>query len=165
VLLGDSLTDWGEWHELLGFPAANRGISGDTTDDVLDRLDDVLARPPRTLALLIGVNDLIRGASVDRTVAGIEKIVARVREKAPQTQIIVQSLLPAATLYGDLNAKIDAVNARIGTSSTYAYLDVASALRGPDGTLDARFTTDGLHLSGEGYKAWAAVLAPALTRP
>ena len=47
VMLGDSLTEWGNWHELVPeFRVINRGIAGDTSSGVLDRLEEVIARRP-----------------------------------------------------------------------------------------------------------------------
>jgi lysophospholipase L1-like esterase len=166
-MLGDSLTDWGEWHELLGRPAANRGIAGDTTHDVAARLEDALDPPPRTLVLLIGVNDLLRGATAESTSRNILALVAEIRRRSPTTRVIVQSLLPvgARPPSGDLRERIDTVNTHLAAEASragYEYLDVASALRTPDGWLDPRFSTDGLHLSGAGYQTWATALAPIL---
>ena len=166
VLLGDSLTDWGEWPELLGRPVANRGIAGDTTEDVRARLGDVLATRPKTIAMMVGVNDLLRGGTEKGTGDGVLALVEEIRKQAPGTRLLVQSLLPVrAPGDGELNARIARINARLAEGATaggYRYLDIAHALRGTDGRLEQRFTLDGLHLSGEGYRAWAGVLGPAL---
>jgi len=166
VLLGDSLTDWGEWHELLQRAVVNRGIAGDTTGDVRARLGPVLSATPKTIALMIGVNDLLRGGTVDSTADGVLAIVKEIRAKLPGTRLVVQSLLPIR-VPGDeeVNRWIVRVNDRLAAGAAaggYQYLDVAKALRARDGALDQRFTTDGLHLSGEGYQAWAKVLRQAL---
>src|SRR5262249_19281703 len=63
VVVGDSLTQRGEWWELLERPVANRGISSDTIADVRARLDDIVALEPRVLFLCIGVNDLFSKTS------------------------------------------------------------------------------------------------------
>ena len=66
IFLGNSITNGGEWAELLGNPhAKNRGISGDTTQGVLDRLSTITKGKPSKIFLLIGTNDLSRGKSVD----------------------------------------------------------------------------------------------------
>src|SRR5436305_980393 len=61
VVLGDSLTERGEWWELLERPVANRGIANDTVATVRARLDDVVALSPRVVFVLNGVNDLFDG--------------------------------------------------------------------------------------------------------
>lgn len=166
VLLGDSLTDWGEWHELLQRSVVNRGIAGDTTEDVRARLGAVVRATPKTIALMVGVNDLLRGGTVEGTTDGVLAIVGEIRAKLPGTRLIVQSVLPIR-VPGDeeVNGWIAQVNARLAAGAAaggYDYLDVARAVRAADGALDQRFTTDGLHLSGEGYQAWAKVLRQAL---
>jgi lysophospholipase L1-like esterase len=60
VLLGDSITAGTDWNALLpSFDVANRGISSDTTDGVLGRIDKIVAMHPRCVALMIGINDLL----------------------------------------------------------------------------------------------------------
>jgi lysophospholipase L1-like esterase len=163
VLVGDSLTDWGEWDELLGRPVANRGIAGDTTRDVAARLDAVIgARPPATVALMIGINDLLRGDSADATAERVLAVAADIKRRAPASRVVLQSLLPVSASESGVNERVAAVNARLSASAArlgLVYADVAAAVRGPDGALDPRFTGDGVHLLGDGYRAWAAALA------
>ena len=60
VFLGNSITDGGEWNELLANPRVkNRGISGDRSGWLLDRLDPIVGGHPKKLFLMIGVNDLL----------------------------------------------------------------------------------------------------------
>ena len=155
VFLGDSVTDFGEWSELLGRPVANRGIAGDTTEDVLARLPAVLAVRPRQVYLMIGINDLLRGDPVDQVAARHADIVARLRAGGID-RVVVQALLPInpglARVSLD-NPTIAAFNAKLPGA-----VDVATGLRNPAGELDARFTLDGLHLNGPGYRAWADAL-------
>src|ERR1035437_634694 len=62
VMLGDSITEWSDWRELLpNADVINRGIRGDTSDGVLERLPEVIRRNPRIVVLMIGVNDLYIG--------------------------------------------------------------------------------------------------------
>ncbi|HKM19400.1 MAG TPA: hypothetical protein VJY14_05000, partial [Aliarcobacter sp.] len=55
MMLGDSITDEGEWSELWGKVVQNRGISGDTTSGVLDRLYTV-NKNIKKVFIMIGVN-------------------------------------------------------------------------------------------------------------
>ena len=71
VFLGDSITEAGPWEELFpGIRVRNRGIGGDTTGGVLRRLEQVTSGGPAKVFLLIGTNDLGRGASEAEIVAG-----------------------------------------------------------------------------------------------
>src|SRR5215470_4664517 len=54
VVVGDSLTERGEWWELLDRPVANRGVAGDTVEAVRARLDDIAALDPRVVFVLVG---------------------------------------------------------------------------------------------------------------
>ena len=67
VMLGNSITDGGEWAELLGDAhVKNRGISGDTTDGVLERLGTITRGRPAKVFLLIGINDFSKGVPARR---------------------------------------------------------------------------------------------------
>ena len=64
IFLGNSITDYCEWSELFqNSKIKNRGISGDVTDGVLERLDEVTESKPSKIFLMIGINDLSRGKS------------------------------------------------------------------------------------------------------
>jgi len=66
VLLGNSLTNGGEWDELLGMPnAVNRGISGDTTEGIADRLGSITRGKPAKIFLMAGVNDVSHDIPAD----------------------------------------------------------------------------------------------------
>ena len=59
IMLGNSITDGCEWSELFqNSNIKNRGISGDITEGVLYRLDEVTRSKPAKVFLLIGINDL-----------------------------------------------------------------------------------------------------------
>jgi len=84
VFLGNSITDGGEWNELLANPRVkNRGISGDRSSWMLDRLDPIVGGQPRKLFLLIGTNDLAAGTPAAEVVANVRKIVERFQSEGP----------------------------------------------------------------------------------
>jgi len=104
VLLGDSIIDLME-PEYLPIPFANRGISGDTTSGVLARLPDILAGNPKTIILLVGINDLQKGASASDVIAGIKRIRAAVDAINAAFGLSAASLASDETLDGlHLNA-------------------------------------------------------------
>lgn len=173
IFLGNSITNGGEWAELLGNPhAKNRGISGDTTQGVLDRLSTVTKGKPAKIFLLIGTNDFARGKSMDEIVKNVEKIVERVKRESPATKLYVQSVFPVNPKFNKfsghmdrkksipaLNAKIKAVAARHGVT----YIDVYKSLVTPStDVMNPEYTNDGLHLLGKGYLKWVEVLKPYL---
>ena len=66
VMLGDSITEGGLWSEF--FPdvkIANRGVWGDTTGDILSRMDSVYLLKPKKVFIMAGFNDLNQYHNID----------------------------------------------------------------------------------------------------
>ena len=173
IFLGNSITDGSEWSELLQNPRAkNRGISGDTSEGVLFRLYQITRVQPAKVFLLIGINDLSKNVSPDTVYANICKIVSTIRTKSPKTKVYVQSILPVnntfktfsthtsrTPLVKDINQRLKNICPKLGAT----YVDLFSELKNPnDDMLNPLYTNDGLHLLGEGYKAWLRVILPYL---
>ena len=75
IMLGDSITDEAQWDELLNSDTIqNRGISGDTTDGVIDRLNPI-GKNIEKVFIMIGVNDIMRGKPVDEVYLNYLKII------------------------------------------------------------------------------------------
>jgi lysophospholipase L1-like esterase len=165
VFLGDSLTNEGEWSDW--FPdlkVRNRGISSDTTTGILRRLEPILKGQPQRIFLMIGINDLVvQQKSPERVLAHYEQILKTFRERSPQTQVVVQSVLPVVMIPNavHLNRKIQHLNIHLQDLAQqfgHPYIDLHSQFL-HEGELDRACTTDGVHLNGEGYARWAAGLA------
>jgi hexosaminidase len=165
VMLGDSLTDRGEWHELLGSGVANRGIAGETLASVVQRLDTVIALKPKTVAIMLGVNDLLAGESVDVCIARYAEVVTALQRSAPRPRIIVQGVLPVGR---DIRVSADAIrlfNTKLGAlcaAHSCEVIDLYPAFVASDGFMKTELTTDGVHLTGRGYTLWASLLRPRL---
>ena len=169
IFLGNSITDGGEWCELLGNPKAkNRGISGDTTDGVLFRLNEVTRSKPAKVFLLIGVNDLSKGVSRDTVYSNICRIAQKIRKDSPKTKVYVQSILPVNESFGlfknhtNKTADVLWVNAQLKKwceKEQVQYVDLYSRFKSPDSELlNPQLTNDGLHLKGDGYLLWIDIL-------
>lgn len=170
VFLGNSITDGGEWAELFQMEnIKNRGISADVVDGVRERLRQVTDGKPAKIFLLIGINDVSHNLSAGRIASEYEKLVGEIRRQSPDTRLYIQSVLPINNDFGryknlrgcektvlELNERLREIAARNGAE----YVDLWPALADADGKLDQQFTNDGLHLTGAGYKAWAALLMP-----
>jgi lysophospholipase L1-like esterase len=164
-MLGDSITDEGEWTELLGLNVKNRGISGDTTERILHRLDTILESKPKQVFLMIGINDLMNnGKSVTVTLEKYKKILREFQEKTPKTKVFVQSVLPVNNkvyLYWEDNNNVVRINSglkNLAKEFNYEYIDIFVLLLDSENNLDTKYTVDGLHLNGHGYLVWKAVL-------
>ena len=171
VFLGNSITDGGEWNELLANPRVkNRGISGDRSSWMLDRLDPIVGGQPRKLFLLIGTNDLAAGTPAAEVVANVRKIVERFQSESPRTKLYVQSVFPVndsfkkyAAKHGRHDADIVAVNKGLQAlcaEKGIVYIDLWTLLADKNGKLRADLTNDGLHLMGEGYIVWRDAVLP-----
>ncbi|PSB25870.1 GDSL-type esterase/lipase family protein [Stenomitos frigidus] len=168
IFLGDSITDEGEWAELLNNPAIrNRGISSDTTIGVLDRLQDIIAPRPQKIFLMIGVNDLSNlGRSPADVVQTHKEILTQIREQSPQTNVFIQSVLPihpSLFLGFVTNSNIQTLNEqlqRLANEFSYPYINLHAHFLGAHHQLDAQYTSDGIHLNGIAYQRWAKLIEP-----
>lgn len=170
VFLGDSLTQEAEWSEWFPqFNIKNRGISGDTTSGLIDRLTPILVAKPQKLFLMIGINDLLNEHRSSAAVAqSYQHILSRFQNQTPATQVVVQSVLPInANLCGkdlcgkQLRAEIEALNQVLQTIATqhgYTFLNLFPLFLDSHNQLSAEYTLDGIHLNGKGYRLWAQQL-------
>ena len=153
---------WAEW-----FPdvdALNFGVGGDTTDDALARLNDVIAASPDVVVLLIGTNDLGTRQNVEHLVRNVETICVELRRALPGSRMLVQSVMPRGREFA---ARIQDANIHIRqfTSTVRAqFLELWPAFALEDGELNPAYSDDRLHLTAAGYDAWLDELRPALDR-
>ena len=160
VFLGDSITEGGLWEEWFpGEHSVNRGIGGETSVQVLERIDGTI-NDPAAVFLLIGTNDLTLGYSIPVIAKNVERVVARVRALAPHAQVIVQSVMPRGARWKHSVLRLNAALADVADRCAARYIDLWPALSDSDGALRPGMTIDGLHLTGPGYKAWVHELQP-----
>ena len=170
VFMGDSITDgWGRWQGLPPFfpgkPYVNRGISGQTTPQMLLRFQqDVVKLQPSAVVILGGTNDIAGNTGLS-TLGMIEDNLRSMAEiaKANHIQVILASVLPVTDYPWRRGLqpaeKVRALNAWIkgyAHDHGYVYLDYYSALTNAQGGLDPAMAKDGVHPTAAGY----AVMAP-----
>ncbi len=165
IFLGDSITDRCEWFELFSNPAIrNRGLSGDKTSGVLDRLTEVTESKPDKIFIMIGVNDLRHDIQIDTITTNYRKIVKRILSESPKTKVYLQSCLPVNNKIGTPkteNLRIDNLNDKIKTLSeeyNVPYIDINSHMLNAKQRLDAKYSEDGLHINGAGYLVWKSII-------
>ena len=166
IFLGDSITDDGPWSELFkDLKIKNRGLPGDRTDGVLNRLPEVLSSSPKKIFLMIGYNDLSKGVKAQTVLLNYEKILQTIKTQSPRTQIYIQSILPVNRDFykgrvsnqnvKDLNDQIK----KLSEKYKLHYLDLYSYFMDADDQLAADFSgKDGLHLNGSAYLKWKSIL-------
>ena len=159
VFLGDSITEGGYWNEI--FPSVNivnRGIGGDTTGNVLDRIDQVFKLKPEKIFLMIGVNDLNRKLGPNVAISNYIKLFDLIDKKLPTTDLYIQSVLPVNNLWKIIdNTYIPALNVTLKDQANqrgYTYIDLHSKFSNSNGELKYNLSNDGIHLLGTGYELW-----------
>lgn len=181
VFLGDSITDSWDDPKYGGFfsgkPYLNRGISGQTTPQMLIRFRaDVIALKPRVVVILAGTND-IAGNTGPTTLEAIEDNLMSIAELAQRHHIrlVFASVLPVSdyekTSDGQTRIQtirrppeqIKALNVwmkKYAAENRFTYLDYYSAMVDEKGFLEDELSDDGLHPNAQGY----AVMAPLAER-
>lgn len=175
VFMGNSITDgWDDKHP--EFFADNnfacRGISGQVTGQMVCRFySDVINLKPKAVVILAGINDFAQNQGPIDDIHVFENIMAMV-DLAQQAGITpyVSSLIPCDTIPWNANIKNIAPRVvkfndtlrKYAQSKGITYIDYYSALCTPDGALDSRYTTDGVHPTRAGYDIMEPIVLQAL---
>jgi acyl-CoA thioesterase I len=176
VFLGDSITDiWNLEKFFPGKPYANRGISGQTTPQMLVRMfPDVIDLKPDAVILLAGTNDIARNTGPE-TAKMIEENFKAITELAlvHHIKVILCSLTPVSDYTShpqteqrppsqilQLNAWIKSYAAMV--HATFA--DYYSALVDSEGMLRNGYSNDGLHPNDRGFALLAPVAETAIEK-
>jgi lysophospholipase L1-like esterase len=176
VFMGDSITDgWGRWQGSKFFPGkpyVNRGISGQTTPQMLIRFrPDVIALQPKAVVILAGTNDLAGNTgpeTLDFIEANLESMVQLA--KANGIRVVLASVMPVCDYIKPQTQqrppeKILALNAWIKdycARNGCVYLDYYSAMVDSSGMFKRELTYDGLHPNNAGYEVMAPLAQKAI---
>lgn len=161
VFIGDSITECFDLKKHFpSFNIVNEGLSGNTTIDILNRLDKSLYQyQPDVIFLLIGTNDLeLTNLTPDEVITNIKKIVRNIKEELKDIDLYLQSIYPV-----DYNIKPFSVGKRKNEDIVYineeikkiegiTYIDMHTILKNDVGKLSSIYTYDGIHMSETGYK-------------
>ena len=178
LFLGDSITE--RWEESLWGAKAvwdanmpqrgvlNAGVSGDRTEHLRWRLDhgNLDGPAPKGVVVLIGTNDLGHGRQPDEAADGIRAVLIRLREKLPDTRILLLGLWPrGATADDHLRKEVVQVNRLIAgcdDGKMVRYADIGGVLLEPNGVLSKEVSPDLLHFSAAGYQRLVPKLDPLI---
>ncbi|MBU0489761.1 MAG: hypothetical protein KKA07_01615 [Bacteroidetes bacterium] len=154
VFLGDSLTEWFDYSMLPDPRILNYGISGDTTEGVVLRAEQIIPLKPAGLFLMIGINDLLKGFDIAEIKENYRQIVQIFATHLPLANFSVYSILPTSDM--EINAKVAEMNAfisQLAAEMGIEYLDLHSRFIQRRAILP-ELTNDGVHLTRAGYEIW-----------
>jgi len=163
VMIGDSTTADAPWSEM--FPQvriANRGIGGDRTIDVLQRLDPIFAVHPQKAFLSLGLNDLAFGVGVDQVFVNYVQIVQLLQTRG--ITVYIESTIECSR--ASCGTQVDQVRHLNTQLKAYAqehqitFIDINQNLSSKEAGLLPEYTYDGVHLLGKGYFVWAKAISP-----
>jgi lysophospholipase L1-like esterase len=184
IFIGDSITQgwegngknvWAEFYAKRN--AVNLGIGGDRTQHVLWRLDhgNIDGINPKLAVLMIGTNNSSSNSS-EQIAEGVKLIVEKLREKLPNTKVLVLGIFPRGAnldaeknktekgFKDDKNRKVNedanAIVEKLADDKSVFYLDIGPKFLEPDGTLIRDTMPDLLHLNEKSYRIWAESIEP-----
>lgn len=163
VMIGDSLTEGGLWNDM--FPEVrlvNRGIAGDTTEKVIERMNAIIATEPRRAFIMLGINDFQEKATVDQVFSNYLRIVRRLHTE--NIEVVIQSTVECAEKIcgAETLESVRKLNRRLkmyARANNFVFIDLNSGLSSFKGLPDEH-TSDGIHLTAQAYWAWFEMLKP-----
>lgn len=162
LFVGDSQINGCEWIELLGSSKIkNRGIDGDNTEGVLERLSEITSSKPAKIFLEVGTNDLALKRSISVIGSDYSAILFQIKRDSPKTKIFVQSILPRhdnpyrkGGVENDSILKLNKALKVLALREGVTYVDLHRFFVDGRGYLQKRYSMDGVHLNAKGYAVW-----------
>ena len=173
IFFGDSLIAKYEVNKYFRrHSVVNKGISGNSTEDLIDRIDkDIFEYNPSKVFLLIGINDLARNVEDEDVLLNIATIISDIKMNRGRTEIYVESLYPVnydvihdvkleyaynlnSKRVQDFNIKLKELCELNGVK----YINVFDSLKDRESKLKKMYTYDGLHLNRLGYLKVTSIL-------
>ena len=178
VFIGDSITHGWErngkaaWDQYYGErKALNLGFGGDRTEHVLWRLDhgEFDGYKPRVAVIMIGTNNTGHDMHPPESIAaGIQKIVATIQKKSPDTKILLLGIFPRGATTDDPkrvnNDKTNDIISAMADEKRVFFLNINDEFLTEDGVLTREIMPDLLHPKEKGYAIWAEAIEPTLAR-
>jgi lysophospholipase L1-like esterase len=178
LFLGDSITDFwrntdgpfagkqvfdqyfGEWK------VANFGISGDTTQGVLYRLQhgEGDGFQPRVVMLMIGTNNT-NSSTAPEIAEGIGAVVLELQKRFPEAKILLLGIFPRANPNDVVRGQIREINEtiqKLDDGDRVHFMDIGSKFLDAEGRIPTDIMVDALHPSTKGYEIWAQAVKDKL---
>ncbi len=137
----------------IGITVVNAGVSGDTTESALARLDEVLAARPRMVIVGLGGNDYLRGVAIGTTEANLRTIVRRIQSGGAMVVLLGFS-------FPSMNANYAAMYERIAKDERCLF--VPGVLKGI--LTDRTLKSDEIHPNARGYALMAERIATPVAK-
>lgn len=162
IFIGDSITELAYMPTLCKKPALNAGIGGFSSAGILQEVEALPTDAKFDDAYLaFGTNDVAGPKTLDpetfeRTYSAV---INAIRSRAHRIFILTIPGLSPVHLTGNYFrlsdiADVNQAIQRVAAHNNVAMIDVHAVLTEPDGTMRASYSTDGVHLSAAGYRAW-----------
>lgn len=186
IFLGDSITDYWRredpnkgglrvWEKyFVPLHAVNLGIASDRTQHLLWRIKhgEIDGVHPQAIVLMIGTNNTglepdkltLRNTSAE-TAAGVAAIVQVLREKLPETRILLLAIFPRGKKQDPQRSQVAEINAtlaKLEDGKAVHFLDIGAAFLAVDGSLSRDIMPDLLHPNERGYEIWATAIQKPL---
>lgn len=146
----------------------NKGVSGNSTENMLARMPDVLATGAQAVILMGGTNDCEFGWPTTRSMTAIDSIVQQA-EAADRTVVLVGPIprnetTDAGIPYTPCLLALRAAMSAYATAHSLTFVDPWSAFENPagSGVLNGALTEDGIHPNARGAFVLARVIATTL---
>ena len=176
VFLGNSIMQGGgNWNiRYKSNNIVNRGISGDYTAGILKRLDEILFYKPKSVFLMIGINEFfadnsekpeINPKNVAKNILKIADIITR---HSPKTEVFIHTILPINndqyiemkkvnynflqnSFIPSINKQVEETNSILKLNKKYRIIDLHSIFINQEMKMNPNLSTDGVHLNENGY--------------
>lgn len=176
VFIGDSITDF--WRNtgskefqayFSKYKTLNLGYSADRTEHVLWRLQngEFDGANPKLIVLMIGTNNTghrFKKETARDTADGIQAIIQLLRQKSPQSKILLFGIFPRAELVNDQlrqrNREVNKIISKYADNKHIFYLDINQKFLNKDFSLPKKIMPDLLHPNAAGYQIWAEAIIP-----
>ncbi|MEA1936765.1 MAG: GDSL-type esterase/lipase family protein [Patescibacteria group bacterium] len=163
VMLGDSITNGCNWNELLKrSDMINRGIGGDTTYGIFQRLDTINPGSIKKAFIMAGINDISKYQNVQDIFYRYVKIISYMKQN--NIQPYIQSTLFVGAKrkeFKEWNLKVSKLNTlleKFSVENNIEYIDLNLKLSQDNLLLEEYHNGDGVHLSEKGYIVWKNIL-------
>ena len=193
VFLGNSITNGLRKHfsQFNRSDIVNRGIDGDISLGVLERLNEIIYYKPKAVFILIGINDFFNDLTKMPEVTpkfvskNIFNSAKTIKKGSPKTKIYLQTILPinkqqyqnklkkdtGNSYYWlepdfeiNINEQILKTNELLRNNKIFQVIDLHPLFIDKNSIMNEKYSTDGVHLNKLGYQKWIDIINPVLSK-